>query len=173
MKPSSKITTKQPYLLRTIISVAAVLLLLSSYSRAQSVELIIKKSTFTLDVIAGDSVMRSFRIALGKNAGDKQRRGDNRTPEGTFTIVQIQRSGSWIHDFRDGKGEIAGAYGPWFLRLGDGETHMKWRGIGIHGTHDPSSIGKLTTEGCIRLKNNDLEQLRALVKVGMRVTVIP
>jgi hypothetical protein len=31
------------------------------------------------------------------------------------------------------------------------------QGIGIHGTHDDNSIRTRATEGCIRLKNEDLE----------------
>lgn len=142
-------------------------------SQVKAQELVIRKSEFRLDVMMGDSVAKSFRVALGKNPGDKQRRGDHRTPEGKYRIVQIQRSETWTHDFKDGKGEIAGAYGPWFLRFGSGESKMKWAGIGIHGTHDPASIGTLATEGCIRLKNEDLQELKNLVEVGTPVTVLP
>lgn len=151
------------------------ILALPVFSQAQlkAQELVVRKSEFRLDVMIGDSVMKTFPIALGKNPGDKKKRGDNRTPEGKFRIVQIQRAGSWTHDFGDGKGEIAGAYGPWFLRFGSGETRMKWTGIGIHGTHDPASIGTLATEGCIRLTNENLEELRKLVEVGMAVRILP
>ena len=145
----------------------------ASLSQAKAQELVIRKSEFRLDVMIGDSVSKSFPVGLGKNPGDKKKRGDNRTPEGKFRIVQIQRSGTWTHDFKDGKGEIAGAYGPWFLRFGSGESSMKWTGIGIHGTHDPASIGTLATEGCIRLKNEDLQELRKLVDVGTEVRVLP
>ena len=144
---------------------------LQAQIRAQ--EIVVKKSEFRLNVMAGDSVTKSFQVALGRNAGDKQKRGDNRTPEGKFKIAQIQHSESWTHDFGDGKGVIEGAYGPWFLRFGSGETPMKWKGIGIHGTHDPASLGTLASEGCIRLKNEDLEVLRKLVDVGTKVTVLP
>jgi lipoprotein-anchoring transpeptidase ErfK/SrfK len=50
---------------------------------------------------------------------------------------------------------------------------MKWTGIGIHGTHNPASIGTLATEGCIRLKNEDLQELRRLVDVGTPVRILP
>jgi len=73
-----------------------------------------------------------------------------------------------VHDFGDGKGPIAGAYGPKFIRLKTG-----WSGIGIHGTHDPAYIGKRVTEGCIRLKNEDLAELVPYVKVGMKVQIAP
>jgi len=160
-------------ILATILSLTISALPAMSQSPAKAQELVVRKSEFRLDVMIGDSVAKSFLIALGKNPGDKQRRGDTRTPEGKFSIMQIQRSGSWTHDFKDDKGEIAGAYGPWFLRFGTGETRMRWTGIGIHGTHDPASIGTLATEGCIRLKNEDLEELKKLVEVGTVVRILP
>ena len=43
----------------------------------------------------------------------------------------------------------------------------------IHGTNDPSSIGKFMSSGCIRLKNADVEDLFSRVKVGAKVVVLP
>ena len=88
-----------------------------------------------------------FPIACGKNYGNKRKSGDMKTPEGVFSISEIVDASCWTHDFGDGKGEIAGAYGPFFIRL---ETPGH-KGIGIHGTHKPESIGTRDTEGCIRL----------------------
>ena len=47
------------------------------------------------------------------------------------------------------------------------------KGIGIHGTHKPESIGTRDTEGCIRLHNDDLRQLVGHVRVGMTVVILP
>ena len=47
------------------------------------------------------------------------------------------------------------------------------QGIGIHGTHAPSSIGTRATEGCIRLYNDDIEALGQKVTVGMPVIIGP
>lgn len=86
-----------------------------------------------------------------------------KTPDGTFVIDEIIDASSWTHDFKDGKGEIAGAYGPWFLSLDTYNLSQgAWGGIGIHGTHDPASIGTLASEGCIRLRNQDIEALKNL-----------
>ena len=68
--------------------------------------------------------------------------------------------------FKDGKGTIKGAYGPWFIRLKTG-----WSGIGIHGTHDPGSIGQRATEGCVRLRNDHLELLVKHVEPGLVVVI--
>jgi lipoprotein-anchoring transpeptidase ErfK/SrfK len=46
-----------------------------------------------------------------------------------------------------------------------------WTGIAIHGTHDPSSVGTNASEGCVRMNNNDLQELKRIVKVGTAVTI--
>jgi lipoprotein-anchoring transpeptidase ErfK/SrfK len=43
----------------------------------------------------------------------------------------------------------------------------------IHGTNQPSTIGTFVSSGCIRLINEDVEDLYRRVKVGTRVVVLP
>ena len=43
----------------------------------------------------------------------------------------------------------------------------------IHGTNDPSTIGKRVSSGCIRMLNNDVIDLYARVKIGTKVVVLP
>ena len=43
----------------------------------------------------------------------------------------------------------------------------------IHGTNDPTTIGKYISSGCIRLTNEDVEDLYSRVGVGTRVVVLP
>ena len=110
-----------------------------------------------------------FPIACGKKYGNKEKKGDLKTPEGLFYISDIEKASNWVHDFGDGKGEISGAYGPFFIRL-DVPGHS---GIGIHGTHKPESIGTRDTEGCIRLNNDDLLELVKQIHIGMVVFITP
>lgn len=113
--------------------------------------------------------LRCYPIACGRNVGNKRRQGDMRTPVGLFKVQEILDAHTWTHDFKDGKGVIRGAYGPYFVRLLTGH-----KGIGIHGTHDESSIGTLATEGCIRLHNaNILEFATKYAYRGMTVIVLP
>ena len=42
----------------------------------------------------------------------------------------------------------------------------------IHGTNEPSSIGKAASSGCIRMLNEDVSELYRHVKLGARVTVL-
>ena len=132
--------------------------------------LVIDKQAFTLTYYdAGGNAVKTYGIACGVNYGNKQRRGDHKTPEGTFTINQILNAKGIPHDFKDGKGPIKDAYGPWFFRL----DVPGYRDIGIHGTHLPSSIGSRVTEGCIRLKNEDILELKPSVFLGMTVIILP
>lgn len=117
---------------------------------------------------AQGKVVVTYPMACGKNKGHKQKKGDMRTPEGKFSLQQIQDAHDWSHDFGDGKGVIKGAYGPCFMRLRTG-----FSGIGIHGTHDPKSIGTRATEGCIRLENKNAEALSKQVTLGMTVIIGP
>ena len=43
----------------------------------------------------------------------------------------------------------------------------------IHGTNDPTTIGKHVSSGCIRLTNEDVEDLYNRVQVGAKVVVLP
>ncbi len=43
----------------------------------------------------------------------------------------------------------------------------------IHGTNQPSTIGKFVSSGCIRMLNEDVEDLYGRVKVGTKVVVLP
>jgi lipoprotein-anchoring transpeptidase ErfK/SrfK len=43
----------------------------------------------------------------------------------------------------------------------------------IHGTNDPSTIGKTVSSGCIRLTNEDIIDLYDRAQVGAKVVVLP
>ena len=134
--------------------------------------ILIKKSEFRLYLLEDGKVIRSFPVALGKNAGQKRVSGDMKTPDGSFPIDEVIDSSDWTHDFGDGKGEIEGAYGPYFISLDTSElSGGAWDGIGIHGTHDPTSIGTRASEGCIRMHNSDLLALKKHITVDTQVTI--
>jgi lipoprotein-anchoring transpeptidase ErfK/SrfK len=133
------------------------------------VAVLIEKKEHRLTVLRDGAKLKEYRIAVGKNGGDKKRVGDMRTPEGEFSVQRIENASGWTHDFRDGKGVIKNAYGPLFIRL----KADPWKGIGIHGTHDPKSIGTDVTEGCVRLDNGDLLEFRELIAVGTKVLISP
>lgn len=120
-------------------------------------------------------LLASYPACVAKNRGQKQVRGDNKTPESypgpPFSITQIQDASDWHHDFGDGRGSIP-AYGHWFMRLAvPGHS-----GIGIHGStnnRESLKVGR-GSEGCIRLLDEDIIHLHDnYAFVGMKVIILP
>ena len=149
------------------------------YSEMQQREhcfIIISKQELKLYVceVMDDDTVRlvEFPVCLSKNLGQKERKGDMKTPESTweqpFSITQIQDASGWVHDFGDGRGSIL-AYGNWFMRL----KTPGFSGIGIHGsTNNEDSVPGRASEGCIRLLNDDLDTLKAQYAFeGMKVVI--
>ena len=129
---------------------------------------------YVCEVVNGDTIKRvHYPVCVGRNKGQKQKSGDMKTPECTaakpFTISEIVDASKWTHDFGDGRGAIL-AYGNWFMRL----KTPPHTGIGIHGsTNNESSVPGRGSEGCIRLRNDDLNELKAKYAfVGMRVVIL-
>ena len=139
--------------------------------------IVIDKPELTLSVYEdqeGDTVLLArYPVCVGKNYGQKEKAGDMKTPECTFSnpfsITQIQPADTWTHDFGDGRGAIL-AYGNWFLRL----KTPGHKGIGIHGsTNNEGSVPGRGSEGCIRLLNQDLDELKNnYAFVGMKVVIL-
>ena len=149
-------------------------------------QVVVKENTFIViakpeyrlyvcEAIEDDTVCHAYYpVCVGKNKGHKQKVGDMRTPESSFekpfTITQITDASKWTHDFGDGRGEIL-SYGNWFMRL----ATPGFSGIGIHGsTNNESSVPGRGSEGCIRLRNDDLDQLKEkYAYIGMKVVILP
>ncbi len=112
----------------------------------------------------------SFGMACAKNYGTKHTKGDSRTPEGFFSVKQIQNSTDWHYVDDEGNvSEKTGEFGPRFIRLSiPGITS-----IGIHGTSAPWSIGGRRSHGCIRLTNENIMHLVEMVEPGMPVIITP
>ncbi len=123
--------------------------------------IVISKKDLRLNVYhapkSGDTtLLAQYPVCLSRNKGNKQRRGDMRTPECSlnrpFQIIQIQNSSTWRHNFNDGRGNIL-AYGRWFMRL----KCPGFSGIGIHGsTNNAHTVPGRDSEGCIRLFDSEL-----------------
>ena len=69
-----------------------------SLDASKSYHIIVEKKAHRLSLLLGDTVVRSYGCAIGKGGlGQKQRRGDNMTPVGTFTVDEIDDASSWPH----------------------------------------------------------------------------
>ncbi|WNC16805.1 L,D-transpeptidase [Brevibacillus brevis] len=105
-----------------------------------------------LDLYDGSELVRSYPVALGKIATS--------TPSGDFTIVSKV---PYPNSYPGGPLSVFGTY--W---LGLSKPHY-----GIHGTNNPSSIGKYVSHGCIRMYNQDVNRLARLVPIGTPVRIRP
>ena len=56
--------------------------------------------------------------------------------------------------------------------LGTHALYLSWTYYRIHGTHDTRKIGRRSSNGCIGLYNEHIEELFALAKVGSQVLLI-
>ena len=56
--------------------------------------------------------------------------------------------------------------------LGTHALYLSWQYYRIHGTNDTRKIGRQSSNGCIGLYNDDIEELFGLAKVGTQVLLI-
>jgi LysM repeat protein len=110
----------------------------------------------------GDVCLRIYPIAIGAS---------NKTPDGTFIVKSKMKNPPYQPQHKT-KAEFKVGGAP------DNPLGSRWIDIGnhygIHGTIDPSSIGRDVSEGCIRLHNKDVEELYDMVVPGAtKVTIRP
>ncbi len=112
-------------------------------------------------------LLKTFRIAIGKEDGDKERQGDNRTPEGIyFTASPI-----------DGK-SLPQKYGPIAIPIDfpnpiDKFSRKTGYGIWLHGVEKDTRVDQAkVTEGCVAFYNSDIESLTSWLRPDQAVVVI-
>ncbi len=117
----------------------------------------ISKDENILDLYLNDRFFKRYEVGTGKYA---------RTPEGDFRITDRIAKPTWWRP--DGK---AVPYGSTNNVLGTHWLSLDVRGYGIHGTWEPESIGEQSSQGCVRLLNEEIEELYTLVPVGTPVHI--
>src|SRR6202166_5011849 len=104
-----------------------------------------------LVLLDGDRMVKTYDVAVGKVSTP--------TPEGEFQIINHIQNPTYY-----GTGVVIGPGNG--NPLGTRWLGLSAKGYGIHGTNVPSSIGKAASHGCIRMRQQDLEETFTLVKVG-------
>ena len=84
---------------------------------------------------------------------------DEATSIGTGPFV-VEQCETCVVPFGD-KENVLGT--RWIRLVPNGKTSRQVSGLGIHGTWDPTSIGKAESNGCLRLLNKDVEELFAII----------
>lgn len=108
--------------------------------------IVINIRNHSLTLYRNGTIFKIYPVAVGKESTP--------TPKGTFRI----------------KNKALNPGGPFGARwMGLSATGGSY---GIHGTNNPSSIGKNVSNGCIRMHNKDVIELFPLVPVGTAVKII-
>lgn len=160
----------------TLLAVLALVSLVVAADRTQPKvdKVLVLKADRKLQLLSGETVVREYKIALGRNpVGPKERQGDSKTPEGAYVIdfrnrhSQFHRS---LHITYPTAAQRREARRRGYSAGGD---------IFIHGL--PNGQGKLGkahllvdwTDGCIAVTNEEIEEIWALVKDGTPIEIKP
>ena len=140
--------------------------------------IIVDKSDNTLTVYDSDDWIVQYPCTFGsEDLGDKMREGDRRTPEGRFRISSKYVHKKW-NRFMMLDYPTASDYQKFNERKAKGliPANAKIGGsIGIHGTwpHEEWAVENLQawTQGCVSMKNEDVEELYNMVSAGTLVII--
>lgn len=110
-----------------------------------------------LALLEDGRIVKIYDVAVGEHVSP--------SPSGEFQIARRLSNPTY---YKPGVVIGPGPGNP----LGTRWLGMNIKGFGIHGTNRPSSVGKKSSHGCIRLKNSDVEDLFARVRVGDHVSLL-
>ncbi|MCK4463077.1 MAG: L,D-transpeptidase family protein [Candidatus Omnitrophica bacterium] len=119
--------------------------------------ILVDKSQNLLFLKKSNEIMKIYRVSTGLN---------NSTPVGKFKIEEKLISPLWYK-----VGAVVPPDSPEY-ELGKHWMGLSVAGYGIHGTNDSDSIGKHITKGCIRMLNENIEELYAVVPSGTEVVIV-
>ncbi len=125
------------------------------------VGLLVDKTDFTLTLLLDGHYLKQYPIGLGKN---------DKTPEGRFIVENKMKEPTWFSP--DGKvypyGSVQNILGTRWIGF---KNQPGLSGYGIHGTTEPESIGTESSNGCVRMLNQDVEELYDYVMPGTEVVI--
>jgi lipoprotein-anchoring transpeptidase ErfK/SrfK len=117
----------------------------------------VDKSQNVLMLKSGEDVLKVYNVSTGAN---------NSTPVGTFKIVTKLEDPVWFK-----AGAVIPPESPENV-LGTRWMGFDIQGYGIHGTVSPDKIGQQVTAGCIRMRNEEVEELYKVLPRGTEVTIV-
>ncbi len=115
------------------------------------------KSQNILMLKCNDEIIKTYNVSTGLN---------NATPVGTFKITTKLVNPVWYKS-----GAVVPPDSPENI-LGTRWMGFDLEGYGIHGTTSPESIGTQATAGCVRMLNNEVEELYTFLPQGTEVTIV-
>lgn len=140
-------------------------------------------ATQTISLWDGRTLVKSWPCSTSKY-GIGFQEGSFRTPVGRFRIAEKHGDGAlpttifkarqpvgvWHEGDEVDKDLVLGRI-LWLEGLEERNANTYQRYIYIHGTNGEGKIGQRASDGCIRLKNDDVVELYELAEVGMPVWV--
>ena len=127
--------------------------------------MVVELGAHRLTLWQGESVFDQQPVGVGTE--------DTPTPGGTYYTKELIRP-------IDEEGRLMpdGPYGPYAYGLsGFSDVLYDFAGgdgvIGIHGTNDPSSIGRDVSAGCIRVSNEAITRWATTLPIGVPVEIRP
>lgn len=117
----------------------------------------VDKSQNKLYLKDGNDLMKVYTVSTGAN---------NSTPVGNFKIISKLVDPVWFN-----RGIVVPPESPENV-LGTRWLGFDIPGYGIHGTVEPEAIGQQVTAGCVRMRNEEVEELYSIVPVGTEVQVV-
>lgn len=134
----------------------------------QNVATKIDTKTNTLEVHDGEKLIAAYPVTVGSAhlaspIGEWKVRGIAKLPRFRYDKEMLQ------HGQRSGNFYLLppGPRNP----VGVMWIALNKKGIGIHGTNDPGSIGHAASHGCVRLANWDVVRLATKIKSGDSVSI--
>jgi lipoprotein-anchoring transpeptidase ErfK/SrfK len=133
------------------------------FFQAAPFEVHVDKSDRVLDLMMNGKLFKRYLVGVGRGG---------KTPTGTFHTVVHQTNPDWSSPSGGiiKYGDPLNVLGTRWMSFED-KARPDLRGFGIHGTADPSSIGGETSNGCIRMRNEDVEQVFMLIPRGTKVVI--
>ena len=134
---------------------------------------VILKKEHKMLLLSGEQVVRSYRVALGRGGlAPKLRRGDGRTPEGTYKIDSRNPASKYyraLHISYPDHSDAERARRLGFNAGGDIEIH----GVGRNYDWITPDKHRMSdwTEGCIAVTNREIDEIWMLVPDGTPVEV--
>jgi murein L,D-transpeptidase YafK len=141
---------------------------------AKSDRIVIEKSKRMLSLMDGAKVVRSYKVALGRQPeGAKDRQGDHKTPEGIYSV-----------DAKNPDSRFHKALHLSYPSAADRERAKKL-GVDPGGDVEIHGLGSLWgwvgskhrlmdwTDGCIAVTNEEIDEIYLLIKLGTPVEIDP
>ena len=143
-----------------------------------TIYILIDKSDYELRVYDDEGWYATYPAVFGnKSLNDKMMEGDRNTPEGTFKIVNKRPHEKW-HKIAPIDYPNKESWEKFNQRKAEGlipKTARIGGGIAIHGTwpNDNIVVDDYTnwTQGCISIKNGDLDELFSYLPIGTKVII--